>query len=98
MDDTTIRTVGGEISGPIGLGARALGRGKAGAAYRLCLAGSEAEVREAQGLRFRVFNLELNEGLESSFWSWARGIWWRPGSGRIPPQALPVPSTNWRKV
>lgn len=67
MDDTSIRTVGGEGGAPIGLGARALGRGKAGAQYRLCLAGSAAEVREAQGLRFRVFNLELNEGLESSY-------------------------------
>ncbi len=37
------------------------------AAYRLRLAGSEADVRSAQFLRFAVFNLELREGLESAY-------------------------------
>lgn len=66
MGDTSIRTES-EGGGTVGLGARALGRGKADAQYRLRLAASAADVREAQGLRFRVFNLELNEGLESSY-------------------------------
>lgn len=36
-------------------------------ACRVRLAGSAADVRAAQALRFAVFNLELNEGLEQSF-------------------------------
>ncbi len=35
--------------------------------YKVRLASSEAEVRTAQKLRFEVFNLELQEGLQSSF-------------------------------
>lgn len=35
--------------------------------YRLRHAASEADVQAAQTLRFLVFNLELNEGLEKSF-------------------------------
>jgi len=37
------------------------------AAYSVCVAESQFEVREAQALRFNVFNLELNEGLVSAF-------------------------------
>jgi len=37
------------------------------ASYRTRLARSEEEVRAAQSLRFQVFNLELNEGLASSY-------------------------------
>lgn len=37
------------------------------ARYRLRLARTEADVRSAQLLRFMVFNLELREGLESSY-------------------------------
>src|SRR5258706_15293356 len=36
------------------------------ASYRARLAGSHDEIRQAQGLRFEVFNLELNEGLAES--------------------------------
>jgi len=36
-------------------------------AYRSRMASTEAEVRGAQALRFNVFNLELKEGLESSY-------------------------------
>jgi putative hemolysin len=35
--------------------------------YRLRLAGSAADVRAAQALRFEVFNLELDEGLVQSY-------------------------------
>lgn len=35
--------------------------------YRVRLAGSEADVRAAQFLRFVVFNLELREGLEAAY-------------------------------
>jgi putative hemolysin len=35
--------------------------------YAARLAGSEQEVRAAQALRFEIFNLELNEGLEQSY-------------------------------
>src|SRR5262249_18730674 len=35
--------------------------------YATRLAASADEVRAAQALRFQVFNLELNEGLEQSF-------------------------------
>ena len=37
------------------------------AAYTVSLAQSPAEVRAAQNLRFLVFNVEMNEGLEQSF-------------------------------
>jgi putative hemolysin len=37
------------------------------ARYRVHLASSEAELMRAQRLRFLVFNLELNEGLEAAF-------------------------------
>jgi putative hemolysin len=35
--------------------------------YSVRLAESQSEIRAAQGLRFNVFNLELNEGLAASF-------------------------------
>lgn len=35
--------------------------------YEVCLAESRQELEEAQSLRFQVFNLEMNEGLEASF-------------------------------
>jgi len=37
------------------------------APYRVCLARTDDERREAYRLRFRVFNLELNEGLEGAY-------------------------------
>jgi putative hemolysin len=49
------------------LGARILSRGHAREAYTSRLAPSKEDVRAAQALRFAVFNLELNEGLETSF-------------------------------
>mgnify|MGYP001562223920 CR=1 FL=1 len=47
--------------------ARVLCRGRTRQAYRARIAASIADVRAAQTLRFLVFNLELNEGLEESF-------------------------------
>lgn len=49
------------------LASRALGRGAGAERYRVRLATSLADVSAAQSLRFQVFNLELNEGLERSF-------------------------------
>jgi len=49
------------------LGTRALGRGQGTSPYRIRLASGLDDVRAAQELRFAVFNLELNEGLESSY-------------------------------
>lgn len=44
-----------------------LARRMARTSYRLRRAASDADVRAAQTLRFLVFNLELNEGLEDSY-------------------------------
>ena len=50
------------------MGARVLNRASETASpYRLRPAGSAKDIQAAQALRFFVFNLELNEGLESSF-------------------------------
>ena len=49
------------------LGSRMLARSTSEGAYSLRLAKTAEDVRAAQTLRFLVFNLELNEGLESSF-------------------------------
>jgi putative hemolysin len=49
------------------LGQRVLGRRCPSSAYRLRRAVNPADVRAAQALRFLVFNLELNEGLEESY-------------------------------
>lgn len=49
------------------MGDRVLGKRMARSSYRLRMAASEADVRAAQTLRFLVFNLELNEGLEDSY-------------------------------
>jgi putative hemolysin len=49
------------------LGSRILARGGGRHSYSVRLAESLADVRAAQTLRFLVFNLELNEGLEASF-------------------------------
>ena len=46
---------------------RLLFKASADAHYRLRRAECEADVRAAQTLRFLVFNLELNEGLENSY-------------------------------
>lgn len=51
-----------------GIGERALSRGRAeGCRYRIRRAATLSDVHAAQALRFQVFNLELNEGLESSY-------------------------------
>ncbi len=50
-----------------GIGSRVLGRLGMDSRYRLRLSRLEADIRAAQALRFLVFNLELNEGLESSY-------------------------------
>ncbi len=49
------------------LGSRILARGGGRHSYSVRLAQNLADIRAAQTLRFLVFNLELNEGLESSF-------------------------------
>lgn len=49
------------------VGDRVLARGRAESPYRLRLAATREDVRAAQTLRFLVFNLELNEGLEQSY-------------------------------
>jgi putative hemolysin len=49
------------------MGARVLTRTHAESPYAMRRASSQSDVRAAQALRFIVFNLELNEGLESSF-------------------------------
>ena len=47
---------------------RAMTRGgEARTGYRVRVSSTEADVRAAQSLRFQVFNIELNEGLESSY-------------------------------
>lgn len=49
-------------------GLRAMRHAKASnSGYEICLAESRHDLEEAQSLRFQVFNLEMNEGLESSF-------------------------------
>jgi len=49
------------------LGRRILARRSSPTAYTVRMAASQKDVRAAQGLRFMIFNLELQEGLESSF-------------------------------
>jgi putative hemolysin len=50
-------------------GTRILGAGSLRNAYRCRLAASEADIKAAQTLRFLVFNVEMNEGLEQSYLS-----------------------------
>ena len=49
------------------MGRRILARTASSRQYSVRIASSQEDVRAAQGLRFLVFNLELEEGLESSF-------------------------------
>ncbi len=49
------------------MGRRILSRGASSRQYSIRLASSSQDVKAAQTLRFFVFNLELEEGLESSF-------------------------------
>ncbi len=56
-----------EESDRVELGSRMLARASSDIPYRLRLAASPEDLRAAQTLRFLVFNLELNEGLESSY-------------------------------
>ncbi|MGB0581953.1 MAG: GNAT family N-acetyltransferase [Limisphaerales bacterium] len=46
---------------------RILARGASTTTYNVRLARSDQEIREAQNLRFRVFNVEMGEGLEESY-------------------------------
>jgi len=48
-------------------GSRILSRGCSPQGYSLRLARRAADIRAAQALRFAVFNLELNEGLDESY-------------------------------
>ncbi|MFM8419402.1 MAG: GNAT family N-acetyltransferase [Verrucomicrobiota bacterium] len=48
-------------------GSRVLGRAHDAGRYRLRMASGLRDVQAAQELRFMVFNLELNEGLEQSY-------------------------------
>ena len=52
---------------PSAMGRRILARGAARSHYTARLASTPEDVKAAQTLRFFVFNLELEEGLESSF-------------------------------
>lgn len=54
-------------SGRAVLGSRLLARTGAETLYRVRMAQTAEDVRAAQTLRFIVFNLELNEGLEQSY-------------------------------
>lgn len=56
-----------EISKKSAMGRRILARTASSRQYSIRIANSQEDVRAAQGLRFLVFNLELEEGLESSF-------------------------------
>lgn len=49
------------------LGRKILARGGAPKEYSVRIAQTEEDVKAAQGLRFMVFNLELQEGLETSY-------------------------------
>lgn len=49
------------------IGSRVFARGRAAAAYRWRLAANADDLHSAQTLRFLVFNLELNEGLNSAY-------------------------------
>jgi putative hemolysin len=49
------------------MGSRILSRAASRPQYTLRIASSQADVRAAQTLRFFVFNLELQEGLEASY-------------------------------
>jgi len=55
------------MNATINIADRVLSRSRTGNPYRLRLAASPADVRNAQTLRFLVFNVELNEGLEGSY-------------------------------
>ena len=50
-----------------GIGSRVLGRLGLESPYRLRLSRADADIKAAQALRFLVFNLELNEGLDQSY-------------------------------
>ena len=50
-----------------GIGSRVLGRLGLQSPYRLRLSRADEDIKAAQALRFLVFNLELNEGLEHSY-------------------------------
>ncbi len=52
---------------PTTLGSRVLARGGLAGRYAARLARDGAELRAAQTLRFLVFNVELNEGLDASY-------------------------------
>lgn len=52
---------------PASLGSRVMARGIHSTRYSLRLAAGPSDLHGAQTLRFLVFNLELNEGLESSY-------------------------------
>src|SRR5205814_1206938 len=49
------------------VGDRILARGELRNSYTCRLARSSQDIRAAQSLRFMVFNIELNEGLEGSY-------------------------------
>ncbi len=60
-------SVGPEDISGFKVGNRILARGEMRQTYSSRLATSREDIRAAQALRFQVFNLELNEGLEQSF-------------------------------
>jgi putative hemolysin len=60
-------TTPNQPSTPPTIGDRILSRSEARGHYVLQMASTEGEIHLAQSLRFQVFNLELREGLESSY-------------------------------
>lgn len=60
-------SAGPEETSSFRVGNRILARGGSRQSYASRLATTREEIRAAQALRFQVFNLELNEGLEQSF-------------------------------
>jgi putative hemolysin len=60
-------TIGPDDSGDFTVGNRILARAGLRQSYTARLAAGPADIRAAQALRFQVFNLELNEGLQQSY-------------------------------
>ncbi len=60
-------SVRNQNSSGLKMGDRILARGEVRESYAARLARGREDVRAAQSLRFNVFNLELNEGLEQSY-------------------------------
>lgn len=67
LDSQIIKVNSPSTDAPESMGRRILARGSASRQYKVRFADSKLDVQAAQTLRFMVFNLELQEGLESSY-------------------------------